>query len=297
MTVTPKGTKIISFSVFFLLIGTLFVYPCPLLEDKIELKISGGINYLSRTDYDASDKGWSDLRKITMESQGGTQSLEHNPLDWGGEIGGEIIFNLNSRFALSGGVGYITGKTSSKETTTLEGIIDSHTTYLTAKAFPVTVGITYTLWKSSQSRFFIGAGVGYYFASFHRTYLQAELEPGWISYDFTGSGGDVGFHGGIGFEYSVFRNIAIVIEGYGRYAKIQGFEGSMKSKVIYSNEWSDLSHGNYYYSDREQSSGKLIPRVSFGTGPPTAGDARNVREYETDFSGFAIRAGIKIKLF
>ena len=276
------------------MVSVLSVYSYPPPENKIELKISGGISYLSGTDYDASDWGWDYLRKITMENQGGTYAWEQNSLAWGWEIGGEILLNLSSRFALSGGVGYISGTSTSKGTTALEGITTINETDFKAWAVPVTVGIEYFLPLSSKSRLSLGVGVGYYFAHFSRNYVSEDVGIYRIDADFTGSAGDIGFHGGIGFEYDLSNTVAVVIEGFGRYAKISGFEGSRER--IDSNDWTDSWEGKYYYSDRQHSSGKLLPRVNLSD-PSSIENAINARDYESDFSGFTIRIGLKIKLF
>lgn len=263
-------------------------------EKKFGLKISGGISNLSGTDYDPSDWGWDFLRKVTMENQGGTYAWEQNVLDWGWEITGELVFNLSSRFDIAGGVGYITGKSHSKGTTTLAGVTTINETNLKAKAIPVTLTLYYFLPVSSKSRFSLGAGVGYYFASFTRNYLHEQVGIYWIDADFMGSASDVGFHGGIGFEYDLSEAVAIVIEGLGRYAKVSGFEGTRER--IDSNNWSDSWEGKFYYSDRQHSSGTLLPRVNLSD-PSSIENAINARDYETDFSGFTIRIGLKIKLF
>jgi hypothetical protein len=276
------------------MISNFVIHSEPSPEKKFSLKVSGGVSRLSGTDYDASDWGWDFLRKVSMENQGGTYAWEQDSLDWGWELAGELVFNLSSQFALSGGVGYITGKSTSKGTTSLAGVTTINETELKVKAIPVTVSLYYSLPVSTKSRFSLGAGVGYYFASFTRNYLNEQVGIYWIDANFKGSASDIGFHGGIGFEYDLSSTFAIVIEGFGRYAKISGFEGTRER--IDSNNWSDLWEGNYYYSDRQHSSGTLLPRVSLSD-PSSIENAINSRDYETDFSGFTIRIGLKIKLF
>ena len=286
--------KIIGFTVMFCIIITSAAFSDTTSDHKIGLKIAGGISNLSGTDYDASDWGWDYLRKVTMENQGGTYAWEQNSLDWGWEMAGEIIFNLSSRFALSGGVGFITGNSNSKGTTVLEGVTTINETDLKAKAVPLTAGIYYFLPVSPKSRLSLGVGVGYYFASFSRNYVNEDVGIYRIDGVFKGSGGDLGLHGGIGFEYDLSKSVVIVIEGFGRYAKISGFEGTREQ--IDSNNWSDTWEGKYYYSDRQHSSDILLPRVNL-TDPSSIGNAINIRDYETDFSGFTIRIGLKIRIF
>ncbi|UCE41526.1 MAG: outer membrane beta-barrel protein [Candidatus Aminicenantes bacterium] len=294
MRIIYFGKKIISFTVIFCMVILSATSSATRSDQKIEVKFLGGISYLAGTDFDASDRGWDFLRKETMENQGGIYAWEQNSLDWGREIAGEILFNLSPRLALSGGVGYITGKSHSKGTTSLEGITTINETDLKANAIPVTVGIYYYLPVSSSSQFFLNGGVDYYFASFSRNYVSEDVGIYWVNSDFTGNASEIGFHGGIGFEHDLSKNVAIVIQGFGRYAKISGFEGTRKR--VDSNDWGDSWEGKYYYSDRQHSSEKLLPRVN-QTDPSTIENAINIRDYESDFSGFTIRIGLKIALF
>ncbi|MFC2166035.1 hypothetical protein ACFLT2_13695, partial [Acidobacteriota bacterium] len=179
---------------------------------------------------------------------------------------------------------------------TLAGVTTgSSTTNLKAKAIPVSVGVYYFLPVSSKSRFSLGAGVDYYFTSFCRDARRENTSPYWIETNFTGSGDNFGFHGGIGFEYSVSKNIAIIIEGFGRYAKISGFEGTRTRAD--SNNISDSFEGKYYALERFVWSSEWLTRAAINSEPPSGADVRNVRDNEIDFSGFTIRIGLKIRLF
>ncbi len=296
MDFLTKMVKIPGLIILFSMISVLSIYSSASPEKKFELNLSGGISHLSGTDTEANSKGRDYLSKISTEAAGGTFSSERDSLDWGWEIAGEIVFNLNSRVALSGGVGYITGKYSSTRMSSLGGVT-TRTSGVDQKlkAVPVTVEICYFLPVSINSRLSLVAGAGYYFASFSSSGYRENDTPYWINTDTTGSGGDIGFQGGIGFEYSVSKNIAVVIEGFGRYAKISGFEGTRDQYD--SNDWSDSTEGKHYYFEQAASTGEWISLTSFGPEPPSGEDIRNVRDFEIDFSGFTIRAGLKIKLF
>lgn len=278
------------------MIFILSVYSETPPEKKFELKLSGGISRLSGSDTEDNSKYWNRLTKISMEAAGGTSTSEHNPLDWGRELSGEILFNLSSQFAIAGGVGYITGKYSNTRMSSVGGAITASSGIeQKAKAVPVTLGIIYFLPISSKSRFSLGAGAGYYFASFSSKSYRENDSPYRIDIDGTSSGGDIGFHGGIGFEYSISQNIAIVIEGFGRYAKISGFSGTRNR--IDSNNWSDSRDATNYHYEQYAWTEEWLPRTSFGTEPPSGDNIRNVRDFEIDFSGFTVRIGLKIKLF
>ncbi len=265
-------------------------------EKKFELKISGGIGYLSGTDYEEVSDGWNHLNRISTEAAGGIFTSEHNSFDWGLEMEGEIVFNLSPRFAISGGLGYITEEYSNKRMSSFEGVTTGSSAIdFKAKAVPVTIGIRYFLPISSKSQFSLNAGVGYYFASFSSSSYRENNTPYRQDTDSNGSGGDFGFHGGIGFEYSVSKNVAIIIEGFGRYATISGFDGTRNQSD--TNNVSSSVEGKYLTHERLVWTNEWLTRVSIGSEPPSGDDVRDVRDYEIDFSGFTIRIGLKIKLF
>ncbi len=272
-----KVRKLLAIGALFFMIFSVIAYADTISGKRFELKLAGGISYLSGTDFDADT------------------ASEKNPLDWGGEISGEIVFHL-SRIAISGGVGYINGKSSSKDVTTEGGVVTATSTLaLNAKAIPVTLGVYYFLPVSSRSQVFLHAGAGYYFVSFARDSTRENDTPYWIDINSTGSGGDFGFHGGIGFEYSISENVILLIEGAGRYAKIKGFEGTRNRND--SNNWSDSIDGRYYTLERLTGSQGWVKRTNVFTEKPSGDDVRNVRDPEIDFSGFTFRIGIKLRLF
>ena len=87
----------------------------------------------------------------------------------------------------------------------------------------------------------------------------------------------------------------IVIEGFGRYATISGFEGNRKQSD--TNNVSASFDGKYLTHERLVWTDEWLTRVSVGPKPPSGDDIRNIRDYKIDFSGFTIRIGLKIGLF
>lgn len=294
MAIHSRKTIIFFVSAFFVFSSTAYIDAQQ--DNNIVLKLSGGLSRLTGTDYEAVTKGWNYLGRISAEAAGGILTTEGEPFDWGWETAGEIIFHLNPRFAISGGVGYIEGKFSNKRTTTFEGVTTgSSGTDFKAKAIPVTAGLAYAFPLSGRSRVSIGAGAGYYFTSFSTSSFR-ETDSAYRQDTFRdGHGGSFGMHGGIAFEYDLSKNVAILIEGFGRYAKISGFEGTTAQSDTNNNNSS--MDGTFYTHEHLVWTGEWLTRVAFGSEPPSGDEIRNARDYEVDFSGFAFRLGLKIRLF
>ena len=99
------------------------------------------------------------------------------------------------------------------------------------------------------------------------------------------SDGNVGFYGGIGFEYNISNRLAIVFEGQVRHIKIsdlKGSEGGLEGTLyLFENEWSEIVPGSKHSDLRIF---KNEPGISYD-------------KAVIDLSGFSLSAGLRIKLF
>ena len=109
--------------------------------------------------------------------------------------------------------------------------------------------------------------------------------------------GGIGFHGGVGLEYRLRKNVSLVVEGSGRYARVSGLKGEYNEQ---SSEGADATDkGKLYYYEWKYNE-KLYPWVELLDRDPSeinfSSPIYNAREAVIDFSGFSLRAGIKISL-
>ena len=96
----------------------------------------------------------------------------------------------------------------------------------------------------------------------------------------------------MGLEFNFSRNLALVVEGFGRYAKLKGLQGDYTWKEEGIIEEATL----WYYDWRSSDTGNEYPRIKFDDDVPTQTSfQRNIREGEVDLTGFSVRLGIKIK--
>jgi hypothetical protein len=289
-----EKTKLICVCFLFFVFITTGVYSAD-NNRTIDFKISGGIAYLEVGDWNDHHIGWNESRRRSVEAAGGTVISENQPLHWGWELEGEFILHLGSQFAVGIGTGYINGK--------LEDVAETITNNITAlnihdfgvKAIPIKAMAYFFLPLSHKVQMALGGGLGYYFASFTRFYRREPGDGYWIDSDMEGSGSGLGAEGGISLEYALSNDLTIFLGGSGRYAKIGGIEGTRER--IDSNSWSDSIEGTYYALERERTPGIWSPVVNIATEAPSGEGTRNVRDGVLDFSGFTIKAGIKIRLF
>ena len=292
-----KGKRIIGFCLllFVIIVSGIYSQPNDLKEAKLDLKITGGITHISGGDWNTSMEGRSEWMRYLREQAGSIYNSELDFLDGGKEFDGQIVFYLSPNVALGVGAGYIDVQGFSRSTTTTEGVTGNSGTDYECSAIPVTFGFYYFIPVSPKIKFSVGAGAGYYFARFSADHRREDGDGFWVTNEREGTSGDFGFHGGIGFEYSLSQSISIVVEGVGRYAKIDGFEGIQNRAD--ANGWRDSTEGSDYWVEYQQQGIQWFPRVIISAETPSNPDYKNVRSAVVDFSGFALRIGLKIKLF
>ncbi len=257
---------------------------------KLGVRLAAGINYLSVGDINKSLKGQNDYWNNFSKAYGLTLSGEFEKIQFGLDAQADLMIYLTPRFGISLGAGYILGKKNTGEVTmTSPSRNISETDENQISAIPVLVGLFYNLPISSRSRIFIQAGGGYYLAKYSQSGEFDETGSYNLSEDWTknATSHSLGFHGGLGLEFDLARNVAFVIEGYGRYARISEFKGDWNYKNSFG--YSEIGHGSLYYWEWCE-----LPTVDMAEELPSSSDIKNGREARIDFSGFAVRAGIKI---
>ena len=259
--------------------------------EKFAVKLSGGMNYQLVGDVNEGVKGVIDYLRDLSTLYGDSVEGEAKPIHLGFDFEGDIIINLTPRVGIGFGVGYIqAAKTSELTVHLLEGQPEASLTFKSKiSAIPIRVGVFYTLPVSDMVNVVFNAGTGIYLANYSYNFRPGR---GWSgnSITQTASAKGFGFHGGAGLEFNLAPNIAFILEGQGRYAKIGGFEGTAKydgSSLPYTKE------GALYYWEQMTIIGKY-PRVLVRENKPYGPDVSNAREAKVDFSGFTFLAGIKI---
>ena len=261
-------------------------------------KLTGGLNYLSVGDWNTSMRSETEQLGDWASSVGAAMEGGFENIHWGMDFEGEMIIYITPRFGITIGSGYIQGSKgpdAHKITITQPTLTNTITFDTKVSAIPIIVGVCYSLPISSKARLVLNGGLGYYFARLSSTYQNEEdgyAVHGWFIEKATGRG--LGFQGGAGFEFDIAKNIAFVVEGFGRYAKIGGFEGDWKE--LNSNGYSYSVNGtSYYYEWLSSETGNWYPTVVISDVEPSGAGVRNVREARVDFSGFMLRVGIRIR--
>lgn len=275
---------------------------------RLGIKLTGGWGYTLIGDINTHLESLNNIE--TFESATGEITKLKN---WSPDWEAELRLNISRSFGISLATsGVINQKNESHLVMTGPGIWGGWTdTFIfkpEAKArMPVKLGMYYNFPIISRINVFSTAGIGYYSASIsnYRKFHKIVSPPGesyWMSeYWKTDYKANLGFHGGIGMEYSLTKNIGLVLEVQGRYVKIKNLKGFIQSEdshsigriskrtgYLWSYKISAWDFGSYYNLDiDEEPPWGSIPEISIS----------EVRKAIIDLSGFSLRAGIRIKLF
>ncbi|NIM90112.1 MAG: outer membrane beta-barrel protein [Candidatus Aminicenantes bacterium] len=275
------------------------VQPPPMLQPArpgidFSLKFHSGMNYMGLGDINDALQGitdyYKDLPNVDIEE-------DLIPVHWGIDLGGELIINFTPRVGIGLGGGYIQVNKETVIDLIWEGTPYKDTAHPKATLIPLTLGVYLSFPLGNTMNFTLNAGAGYYFGTIQWNYgwdsEHHDYEENWKAKSHT-----MGFQGGLGLEFNISRSLALLVEGFGRYAKLKSLQGDyIWKRDFFGHEEGIIEEATLWYYDwRSSDTGKEYPRIDFDDDVPAETSfQRNVREGEVDLAGFSVRLGIKIR--
>jgi len=279
-------------------------------KPKFSIRLMGGWDYMGVGDINTHLESYdAHLSEMTNYEGGRTKKLNN----YGSDLEVELRLDISPKFAVSVGIEYMSEKTKSYFEYTgpfpFQALFEAKQNYFIkpkVKTIPLKLGIYYTLPLSSRINLILNSGLGYYFskASLYKCHWSSNYGGYMIiytkeeNYDVSSKG--LGFHGGIGFEYNIANNLALVLEVQGRYARIKNLKGNRFYNLTFGVNPGVEEEGILYIGERDltvEGYGENCPDLIISQSKPSGDEFRGVREAVLDFSGFSLRAGIRIKLF
>ncbi|MFQ6083187.1 MAG: outer membrane beta-barrel protein [Candidatus Aminicenantia bacterium] len=277
--------------------------------ERFSLKLTGGLAYVSVGDINRSIDSFNNGLKEAVRYSNDSLNGEIEELNYGFDWEAELRIDISDKVGIGFATGYIHLKNESSLTYTIRGWdrneINIYSFEPKVTAVPLKLRVYYTLPVTPKSKLFLNGGIGYYFAKCSqgekRKWRSVITDRWWNENKYWEvNSGNFGFHGGIGIEYNLTKNLALMIEGEGRYAKIKKLKG--KGKWIW--EPKEVNGTLYYYTWFDWRIGEwgewydgLAVFESVEAGNRRLVWERVLREAILDLSGFSLRVGIKIKLF
>jgi len=252
---------------------------------RFALSISGGLNSIVAGDLNKGAEGLVDFYGATLgEKPVGSVS----PLHWSFVLGGELSYYLTSKMAINLGIDYFYGKMESSVEFPDRKFTERFATGPKVRNIPA--GLTLSYYPLTFLR--LKAGVEYHLAKCTYFY-RFEDENQWQEWRGEASSSGFGFIGGISLEKAVSTTLILFLEASGRYAELENFEGT--DEYLDSQGASSSETGKLYIWEGRVSAGESYPLLFIRERQPSEAGVTNVHLAIVDFSGFTIKAGIKIK--
>jgi len=163
---------------------------------------------------------------------------------------------------------------------------------------PLGLKLYYSVYSDSRLNIFINSGIGWYIGKMKENKIANAIYPlGDVYFENryweVENNFSLGFQGGVGFEYSLKKNLALVMELQGRYIRIGNLKGTVRYETNFGTGLTIVERGTlhffrygYYYDLNITLPCHLFNEIEEIERPAVL-----------DLSGFSLRIGIKIKLF
>ncbi len=258
--------------------------------EHFTLRIYGGGNYLSGGDLNRGLQGWADYWSAFRTNQGYTQQTgAFQPVHFGLNAGGDLMFHLNPHLAL--GIG--TELVSASKTTTFDYRSSSASIDWEysgkPSAVPIKLSVFYSLPLGDRLKARFHAGAGYYFA---KAKIDSRTESNTnADYLIDSKAQGVGYHGGMALEIKILEGLNVFLEAAGRILTLSGFEGS-----VTMGGGAPAWEGTLRYWEASSTSISRYGYLDLTIAPPSGKAIFFVRDAKIDFSGASLRLGLAITL-
>ena len=215
---------------------------------------------------------------------------------WGLDLEAEFLYRPARNFAIGVGTGFLRKTDDTRLAAELEDLAGISLDWTaTHQLIPLRLSGYYFVALGSRLTAHARVGIGYYFGRMTYTVRTEETLLGitiWEQNDGEATAGGIGFHGGLGLEYPLSTTFALFVEAAGRLVSLKDW--SVKND--HSAAWtSEHETGTFWYAEeRDEALGKYYPTLQMFEERPAGPDLRDVREAAFGFSGFALKAGLRI---
>jgi hypothetical protein len=261
---------------------------------KVTLKLEGGWNASSGGDITRGIKGMYDNAAASVFASG-LPILEDVKGSYSGgiEAGGDLIYCLTPLFGIGIGAARVS---TGKESHILFRQEDLQ--YYSLRIWPRTrlsalrASLFYSLPFASRLAISFRGGPALYSAHYNYSMggNSSFLRNGLVhkSYSQEVKAKQIGFEGGLGFEFNPNPFVAIFVELQGRYAKIGGLEGKEEAVIYQGGQLQKSVGSGAVYLVETAADPELDLLLSE--------EAVSARHATLDFSGVSVLAGLKFRL-
>ena len=254
----------------------------------IALKLSGGYALFSGGDIDAGAIGmYNQVAATVAASSYVIMSNEPKAFHAGPEGGADLIYQVNSRFAIGLGGSYLNAKGLSSLL-----LAENNINQQTVRSVPAlkATGIRLEAYYNVSLLPWLGltahGGPAFYHADFNysRHFFTSTYDEGDLQ---AASGNTLGFHGGVGLSVNLNARVALLVEAQVRYARFGGLSGSEKLETTPLGGYTNIKEtsGSLYFIE-----GGAYPKLAI-----LADGAASARKAVLDISGVVLAGGVVIR--
>jgi len=261
---------------------------------SVGFKFFGGYNSMNGGDINEGLKGWVDLYKAEAALGGAISNGDYKAFHAGWDAGGDLIIFFTPIIGIGFGGSFLQAQSSSEITFTIPIGTATIKVKPQVTAIPIRAGLHFAVPMGSFVNLTLNAGAEYYLARVKYS-LRFDVLGDWRQEEVNvDSKGKFGFCGGIGLEVKIHPNLSILLEGRGRYARLDGFEGSEND--TYSSGPPDHENGKLWYAEIIPAPGYRFPILGLSdTAPPPDPSIPLSRLARLDINGFSALAGIMFR--
>jgi len=278
---------------------------------RFSIKMSSGPSYFKIGDINNHLENGNERHLDRVQYFNGIKKGDLKTIGLGSDSEIELTFDISSFLRIYFGTGYVYAKKESMSGFEIAPpeFYDVDFTFsprISIRAVPLKLGAFLIIPLSQKAKISINGGVGYYLAKVNYYWEEREIwtrKDGSLFADITEMGEwdlrskVMGYHGGIGFEYTIAKNLALVLEFQRRSVRMKRLKGT---EIFLGSGYSESFYGSVYYYEKKNSvTEKYYIGLGFYKEKPDypSPEYRNIRDAELDLSGYFLKIGIRIRLF
>jgi opacity protein-like surface antigen len=273
----------------------LLALPRPGDAAIVGFKFFGGYNSMNGGDINEGLKGLFDIYKAEASWAGLTSHGDYKPFHGGMDLGGDLIIYFSPIVGIGIGASYLQAQNSSELTIAATGGSVTLKIKPEVAAIPIRAGLYFAVPMGSFVNLSINAGAEYYLARIkyrERLDYAGAWEQAEANVD---SKGKIGFCGGLGLEIKIHPNLSILLEGRGRYARVDGFEGNISDTSSYGPPSTDSGKLYFLRLNAGPPLGSFPLLTVTDTPPPPDPTILENHLARLDINGFSALAGIMLR--
>jgi len=232
--------------------------------------------------------------RLGMSKKGRFEKMSGAP---GGKVA--LMVDLSDKFGIGVGVGYVQSRKESQANLSLDPLYQGEAKIDgKIQAWPIELSAYYKHPISEKWELVIEGGLVYCLGTL--SYSMSLDEKFWttsMKSQTQGAADDrgLGFHGAVGLFFSVAGGIDIFIEGAGRYARLnhwQGEENYSDTEKIYERRLGFLWYYEFYDNEAQATYSNLILSPEKPAGP----NIKNARLFDNSLSEISLRVGLRARI-